>query len=95
MRNALGRLLFDCGIAGDLADSWFKDARFVRPILFVPDQASGQSIGKLFGPQLREVVPDLVIRVETFTEKPKQQPAYLNAKGRKWLAQQQKLSEQE
>jgi hypothetical protein len=75
---------------------WFLDCRLEKSVLWVPDAESGQSIAKLFGAQLKAVLPDLVIRVETFqAEKPKPQASILNKAGRKWLAQQQKLSESE
>jgi hypothetical protein len=97
MRNALQRLIWDAGLPSDFASSWFRDCAVVKSVLLVPDDESGKSIGKLFGKSLRRVMPDLVIRVAPFAEKVLQ-PKHvniLNAKGRKWQAEQPKLSERE
>jgi len=84
----------NAGITQYFLGNWFADCRLEKSILFVPDQDAGKSIAKLFGPQLKAVMPDLVIRVEmqtAQTEPTKPSPfkkSYLKAQ-----AKQQKLSD--
>ena len=91
----LRSVLVSAGIPSYYLANWFLDCRLDKSVLFVPDAESGQSIAKLFGAQLKAVMPDLVIRVQTFQAEPVKAKSILNAAGRKWHAQQQKLSESE
>lgn len=43
--------------------TWFSDCRLEAHVLLVPDRATGATIGRCFGPDVRAVLPDLVIRV--------------------------------
>lgn len=45
-------------------DLYFRDCRLEKSVLFVPDRATGEMIGRLFGDDLRRVLPDLRITVQ-------------------------------
>ena len=52
-------------------DLYFRDCCLEKSVLFVPDRATGEMIGRAYGADLRMVIPDLRITVRAKVEKPK------------------------
>ena len=57
-------------------DLYFRDCRLEKSVLFVPDRATGEMIGRAYGADLRLVIPDLRITVQAVTAKPKLSSAF-------------------
>jgi hypothetical protein len=92
--RALDSLLVSAGIPRYFLGLWFDGCRLEKTILFVPDRESGESIARLFGPQLRAVMPDVLIRVSLEVKAaPKPKPSAMKASWHKMQAKQQKLTE--
>ena len=98
-------LLKTAGIPSHYAALWFDGCALEASTLYVPDKPTGERLARLYGPQLREALPSLHIRVgvplsQRASATP-QPPGFLNAAGRKaWHGQrkeaaQQRLQEQE
>jgi len=49
-------------------DLYFRDCRLEKSVLFVPDRATGEMIGRAYGADLRLVIPDLRITVRAVTK---------------------------
>lgn len=57
-------------------DLYFRDCWLEKSVLFVPDRATGEMIGRLFGTDLRGVIPDLRIVVQAKPEPVTQRGAF-------------------
>ncbi len=76
-------------------------------VIMCPERAQAERVARLFGNQIREIIPTVAIRVAVAAPKapdakprktkPKSDvPGYLNAAGQKWFkAEQRKLTESE
>ena len=98
MADELASLLKRAGVPSYYVGAWFAGCALRGSVLEVPDRALGEQLVQLFGPALRAADPRLTVRVvmaaATVAPKKSQPPSYLNAKGRKWWATQQRLVEE-
>ena len=75
--RALDSLLMAAQIPRYYQANWFADCRLEKSILFVPDRETGECLVRLFGEQLRRVIPDLLLRVSAPIVAPKGKPSVL------------------
>jgi hypothetical protein len=92
-------VLINAGIPSGYMATFFRDAELVKDVLYVKERGVGESIARLFGPQLRGVIPSLKLKVGSpLTLAKAEPPNYLNAAGKRaWRLQhagQQKLIEE-
>ncbi len=52
-------------------DLYFRGCALTSGVLFVPNRETGEMIARLFGADLKRVIPDLRITVQAVTAKPR------------------------